>query len=166
VDAKVYIIHLQVYAHNHATRRRIIHSPLLSLAAHGLLASLDGVVDRLVLLSRNLGLEVDVHQLALVGGPLAVRVPVEHNLVAAGISDLGGRMAQRAVGAPLDLVARRLGDEEGLGAALVAVVVKAFLDVVVEDRAVRDGLLCGSAGVGYGWVALRGDGGERPWRRG
>jgi len=75
-------------------------------------------------------------------------------------------MAQRAVGAPLDLVARRLGDEEGLGAALVAVVVKAFLDVVVEDRAVRDGLLCGSAGVGYGWVALRGDGGERPWRRG
>ena len=121
-----------------------------SLTAQGLLAGLDGVVDRLVLLARNLGLEVDVHQLALVRGPLAVRVPVEHNLVAAGISDLGGGMAQRAVGAPLDLVARRLGDEEGLGAALVAVVIEAFLDVVVEDRAVRDGLLCRSAGVGIG----------------
>jgi len=49
-------------------------------------------------------------------------------------------MAQGAVGAPFDLVTRRLGDEEGLAASDVAVVVQALFDVVVEDRAVCEGL--------------------------
>lgn len=74
--------------------------------------------------------------LALVRGPLAIRIPVVHNLVTSRISHLGSGVTESSVSRPRELVASRLGDEEGLGASLVTVVVDAFLDVVVEDRAV------------------------------
>ena len=44
-------------------------------------------------------------------------------------------MAECTIGAPLNSIAGRLGNEEGLAAALVAVVVDAFFDCVVEDFA-------------------------------
>lgn len=44
-------------------------------------------------------------------------------------------MAQCTIGAPLNFIAGRFGNEEGLAATLVAVVVDAFFDCVVEDFA-------------------------------
>lgn len=53
-------------------------------------------------------------------------------------------MGDGAAGAPGEGVAGALGDEEGLGAALVAVGVDALLDGEVEDLARGDGLAgCG-----------------------
>lgn len=49
-------------------------------------------------------------------------------------------MGEKTVGFPLDVVAGGLSDEEGLGAALVAVLVNAGLESVVHDFAAADGL--------------------------
>lgn len=76
--------------------------------------------------------------LALLRGPLSIRVPVIHNLVTSRIPKLGRGMAERSVGRPLDFVARRLGDEERFRASHILVVVDAFLDFVIHDRARRD----------------------------
>jgi len=86
----------------------------------------------------DLGLEVEVDELVLLGLPLAVAVTVEDQLAAAGIPDLDGGVGNGALGVPLDVVAGLLDDGEGLGAALVAVAVKALLDGVVEDGALGD----------------------------
>ncbi len=77
---------------------------------HSLLASGDLVSDGVVTRRRDLGLEIHVHQLALFGFPLAVGVAVIDQLVAAGVANLGGRVAEGALGRPLDSVAGRLGD--------------------------------------------------------
>lgn len=114
------------------------HFPWTPIPKPNLLASLDLVLNRLVRLPRNLGHEVHVHQLALLRRPLAIRVPVKHQLVRPGVSDLGGRVRERAVGAPRDLVARRLLDEEGLGAPHVLVRVDALVHRVVEHAARGD----------------------------
>ena len=80
--------------------------------------------------------------LALLRSPLAVGVPVKDNLVRAGVPDFGGGVRQSTVSGPFDLVTSRLLHEERLGAAGVSVVVDALFDVVVEDRAGCDVLVC------------------------
>jgi hypothetical protein len=86
-----------------------------------------------------------VTYLALVRGPLAISVPVEHNLIAARIPHFGSSVRERPIGGPLDVVAGRLLDQEGLGAALVAVLVEALFDGIVEDGARDDLGGCSSA---------------------
>ena len=46
---------------------------------------------------------------AFLGGPVPVGVAVEHQLVGPGIAHLGRRVRERALGAPFDLIASRLG---------------------------------------------------------
>ena len=48
-------------------------------------------------------------------------------------------MRELSFSRPLNVVASRLCDEEGLGAALVAVTVDALLNSIVENRAFGDG---------------------------
>jgi hypothetical protein len=98
-----------------------------------LLTSLDSKLDGIIPGLPNLGLKIQIHQLPLLGIPLAIGISIKHQLVGAGIAHFDGGMRQRALGGPLDLVACRLCDEEGLAAALVAVVVEAGLDCKVED---------------------------------
>ena len=76
---------------------------------------------------------------AFLGGPVPVGIAVVHQLVGPSIAHLGCRVRERALGAPFDRIARRLGHEERLGAARVAVLVAAFLDGVVHDAALGDG---------------------------
>lgn len=110
-----------------------------------LLASLDLVLDSLVACSNNLGLEVEVHKLAFLGSPLAVRVPVEDQLAGSSVAHLGSGVGQCTLGRPLNLVACRLGNKERLAAACVAVSIETLLDGVVEDLALS---YCG------GWKEL------------
>jgi hypothetical protein len=74
--------------------------------------------------------------LALLRSPLSIGIPVVDNLVTARIPDFCSGVTESTIGRPRDLVAGRFSDEEWLGAVLLAVVIDAFLDVVVEDRAV------------------------------
>lgn len=101
----------------------------------------DGVVARLP----DLGLEVEVDKLVLLGLPLAVGVAVVDHLGGSGVADLDRGVRERAVGRPLEVVARALGDEEGLGAADVAVGVEALLHSVVHDFALGDRVACSRA---------------------
>lgn len=127
-----------VYYPNSGTSARHLTTSLQLLVIARLDLVLDGIIARL----RHLGLKVHVDELALLGRPLAIRVAVVDNLAAAGVADLDRRVGQRAVGRPLDVVAFALADEEGLGAADVALAVEAFLDGVVEDLAFGDGVAC------------------------
>lgn len=70
-----------------------------------LLAGGDLVVDRVVARLPHLGLEVQIDQLTLLRGPLAVRVPVVDQLIASSITDLDCGVGQGTAGAPLDVVA-------------------------------------------------------------
>lgn len=98
----------------------------------------DGVVARLP----DLGLEVKVDKLVLLGLPLAIGVAVVNNLAAAGVADLNSSVGEGAVSRPLKVVAAALGNEERLGAADVALLVEALLNGVVHDFALGDGLAC------------------------
>jgi len=49
-------------------------------------------------------------------------------------------MREKTLRLPLDVVAGRLADEEGLGTALVSVLVDAFFDSIIEDLTAGDGL--------------------------
>lgn len=111
-----------------------------------LLAARDLVVDRVVARLPDLGLEVEVDELVLLGLPLAVGVAVVDHLAGAGVADLDRRVREGAVGGPGQLVAAVGLDGEGLGAADVAVAVDALFDGVVEDGALGDGV----AGCGRG----------------
>ncbi len=105
----------------------------------------DLVVDRVVARLPDLGLEVEVDELVLLGVPVAVGVAVVDHLAGAGVAHLDGGVRERAVGRPGEAVAALLGDGEGLGAADVAVGVDALFDGVVEDGALGDGVAsCGS----------------------
>lgn len=77
--------------------------------------------------------------LRLLRRPVPVRVSIEHDLVGLHVAHFGGGVRQGALCLPLDLVAGRLGDEEGRAAALVAVAVDALLDREVEDLALSHG---------------------------
>lgn len=118
------------YTGHHFSTKQRIKEPLF--------ASLDGVVDGVVALLVNLRLEVQVHELILLCGPLAVRVAVVDNLVAASVADLYSRVGKGSVSVPLDVVAGVGDDGEGDGAALVLVGVEALLDGKVEDIAGGD----------------------------
>jgi len=71
-------------------------------------------------------------------------------MIVTNIPDLHSGVAQSSISVPLNVVARVLANEEGLGAAHVSVRVEALLDGVVEDLALADGLglHCGQAGSG------------------
>lgn len=100
------------------------------------------IVDGIVSSSHDLRLEIQIDQFSLLGSPLAISIPVEDNLVAASVTDLSCRVAECAVGGPLDLVAGVFLDDEGLAAAGVAVGVKTGFDGVVCYAAGGDGLAC------------------------
>lgn len=104
----------------------------------------DGVRDSIVARLPDLGLEVHVDELVLLGLPLAVGVAVVDNLSRAGIADLDRGVGEGAVGCPLDVVAGALRDEERLGAADVALGVEALFDCVVHDLALGDRVACKS----------------------
>lgn len=114
------------------------HKGLLQLIA--LLAARHLVVDRVIARLPDLGLEVEVDELVLLGLPLAVGVAVVDHLAGAGVADLDRRVGEGAVGGPGQLVAAVGLDAKGLGAADVAVAVDALFDGVVEDGALGDGV--------------------------
>lgn len=89
---------------------------------------------------RDLGFEVEVDELPLLSLPIPISVAIEHQLPGAGVPHLGRRVRQGPLGAPLQLVARGLGDEERLRAPRVAVAVEALLHGEVEDVAFGDGV--------------------------
>lgn len=105
----------------------------------------DLVRDGVVACLPHLGLEVEVHELVLLGLPLAVGVAVVDNLGGSGVAHLDGSVRERAVRRPLEVVARALGHEERLGAADVALGVETLLDGVVHDLTLGDGVACKSA---------------------
>lgn len=105
-----------------------------------LLALGDLVLDGVVAGVPDLGLEVEVDELVLLGPPVAVGVAVVDHLAGAGVADLDGGVGEGAVGGPGELVAAVRGDGEGLGAADVAVGVEALFDGVIEDLALGDGV--------------------------
>lgn len=106
---------------------------------HDLFAGRHLIVNLLIVLTGNLWLEVDVNQLAFLRRPFAIGVTVEDQLVGPGVSNLRSSVCQNAIGAPFDLVAGRLRHEERLTATLIAVVIDAFLDRVVETTALGHG---------------------------
>lgn len=110
-----------------------------SLVVIILVALLDRVGDGVVAGAGDLGLEVHVDELALLGGPVAVGVAVVDDFVGAGIADLGGGVGEGALGLPLDAVAGVLGDEEGRRAALIGVGVDALFHRKVEHLALGHG---------------------------
>lgn len=112
----------------------------IGLEITALITGRDLVFDSVVARLPNLGLEVKVDELVLLGGPLAISVAVVDHLAAAGIADLDGGVGEGAVGGPRELVAAALVDEEGLAAADVAVAVDALLYGVVHDLALGDGV--------------------------
>lgn len=113
-------------------------SPFLQLLV--LFAILYFVVDSLVPLSHNLGLEIEVHQLILLRLPLAIGVPVIHNLTTACIANLDGGMRKRAISRPLKLDAAIGLYRKRLGAPSISVLVDAFLYGKVEHAALDDGI--------------------------
>ena len=117
-----------------------------------LLASSNLILDGIVASLPDLWLEILVHKLysssviirvsinrnrdsylSFLRGPLPIRIPVVHQLIASRVTDLDGGVRNRTLGVPLNVIAGGFGDEEGLGAALVTVFVDAFLDGEVED---------------------------------
>lgn len=105
------------------------------------LAGCDLVVDSIIARLPHLGLEVQINQFPLLRGPLSVCVPVVDHFVASSITDLDRGVGQCAFGAPFNIVAGRLANEERFGAALVAVAIEALLDSVVHNFA-RSHLAC------------------------
>lgn len=101
-------------------------------------ACLDRILNSIIARLPNLGLKVQINQLALLRRPFAVCIPVENQLIRASIADLDGRMAQRSICRPVDSVACGLGDQEGFCASLVPIAVDAFLDGVIHDGSVSD----------------------------
>ena len=117
------------------THFQTLVTPPAPSVSNALLASLHHVVNGIVALLRDLRLEVEVHELALLGRPLSIGISVEDDLIATCITDLGCCVAEHTICGPLDLVACGLGDEEGLAAALRAFLVDAGLEGVVGDAA-------------------------------
>lgn len=76
----------------------------------------------------------------LFGSPLAVGVAVVDNLITASVTDFNGGVRESAVRVPFDVVAGRLCDGEGEGAALIAIGVEALLDGKVKHVSRRDSL--------------------------
>jgi hypothetical protein len=105
-----------------------------------LLALLDLVLDSVIASLPDLGLEVKVNELVLLGLPFAVGVAVVYHLTAAGVTDLDSGVGKGTVGCPLELVAAIGLNGEGLGASNVAIAVDALLDGVIEDLAAGDRL--------------------------
>ena len=121
-----------------------------------LLASGDLVLDGVVASRDDLGLEVHIDELQmvvnriiqhalqesiiiahliLIRSPLAVGVAIVDDLVRSRITDLDRRVGQSALGAPLDVVAAALADEERLRASNILIGINAFFDSIVHDRA-------------------------------
>ena len=73
--------------------------------------------------------------LSLLRRPLPIRIPIVHNLITARIPHLNRGMRECSFGAPFDVIASALLDEEGGCAALVSVCIDALLDCVVKDFA-------------------------------
>lgn len=73
--------------------------------------------------------------LSLLRRPLAIRIPVKHQLVTLCIAHLNRGVREHSIGIPVNLVAGAIGDEKWGDAALVVVGVKALLDGEVEDGA-------------------------------
>lgn len=105
-------------------RRFFALGTLLHLVFNGVVASLP-----------DLGLEVEIDKLALLGSPITVGIAVVDDLVASGIADFNGGVGESSLSRPRDGIAASFGDEERLGAADVAITVETFLDGVVEDLA-------------------------------
>ena len=82
--------------------------------------------------------------------PLAVRVSIVDNLTRLGVSNFGCGVRQRALGAPLDLVAAAFHDKEGSAAALVSFTVDTLLDSVIHDLALGYHRCCTGARLAMG----------------
>lgn len=121
--------------HTYRTQKNL---PLLQLLI--LFAVLYFVIDSLVSLSHNLGLEVEVYQLILLWIPLAIGVSVIDNLTAAYVSNFDGGVRKRAVGRPLQLVAAISLYRKRLGASGLSVLVDALLHGKVEHAAFDDSI--------------------------
>lgn len=120
---------------------KLIHPPKMTQSQLiVLVALLDLIVHSLIALPPNLGLEIKIHNLVLLGLPLAVGIAIVHNLAAPGVLDLDRRVGERPVRGPLEPVARTLFDGERLGAANVSVAVDAFFHGEIEDVAFGDGI--------------------------
>lgn len=127
--------HNSILAPRLGIRNALTETKQHSFDAVSSIASLDRVLHGVVARLPHLGLEVQVHQLSLLRRPLPVRVAVEDNLVTPRVPHLSRRVRERAIGAPFQLVARRLGHQERRAASLVAVAIQALLHGVVEDLA-------------------------------
>lgn len=98
-------------------------------------ALLDLVLNSVIASLPDLGLEVKIDELALLGSPIAVGIAVVDNLVASSVADFNSGVGESSLSRPRDGIAASLGDEERLRAADIAITVETFLDGVVEDLA-------------------------------
>lgn len=70
-----------------------------------LIALLDLIIHSLIALPPNLGLEIKIHNLVLLRLPLAVGIPIVHNLATSGVFNLDCCVGECPVRRPLEPVA-------------------------------------------------------------
>lgn len=100
-----------------------------------LLAGLHSIVDSIVSSLWHLRLEIQIDQFALLRRPLAISIPMEHDLVTSCITNFSRCMAQQTISRPFNPVAGLLRYEKRLGASLVAILIDALLNGVILDAA-------------------------------